>query len=153
VSLLHTDDLRNLILLAFSRSTQRTLSYRTGGTETINFVLTKSRVSDQKKRRMIHLIRTNDDFARLSESSWEDTARRESLGLSGSSFVQYDENAEMPAIELEDYEAAWAVLQVISMEPAYMSKTAYNLFTLLSTGNAFAKSEPVSNISFRRPSR
>lgn len=54
----------------------------------------------------------------------------------------------MPAMELEDHEAAWAVLQVISMEPTYMSKTAYNLFTLFSTGNAFEKSDPVSNIYF-----
>ncbi|PVH76538.1 hypothetical protein DL98DRAFT_291287 [Cadophora sp. DSE1049] len=91
---------------------------------------------------MIHLVRTRDDFAQLSESSWGDTSRRESLGLSGSSFVQYDENAEIPAIELEDYEAAWAVLQVISMDPAYMSKTAYNLFSLIGSGNTFAKSEP-----------
>ncbi|KAK0123923.1 hypothetical protein ONS95_008913 [Cadophora gregata] len=140
----HLRDFSAIFCPAFSRSTQRTLLYRSGGTEIINFALTKSRVSDQKRRRMIHLVRTRNDFARLSESSWEDTARRESLSLSGSSFIEHDGNAEIPTLHLADYEAPWAVLQVVSMDTAYMSKTAFNLFSLIRLGNDFSKSEPAS---------
>ncbi|KAH9215926.1 hypothetical protein DL95DRAFT_388239 [Leptodontidium sp. 2 PMI_412] len=140
----HLRDLSIIFCPAFSRSCQRKLSYRPGGIEIINFVLTKSRVSDQKRRRMLNLVLTRDDFFQLAESSWEDTARRESLASSGSSSVQYDQSTDSQKIDLEDYEAAWSVLQAVSMDRVYLTKTAYNLFTLLSLGNSFSKSEPTS---------
>lgn len=95
---------------------------------------------------MLNLVLTRDDFFQLAESSWEDTARRESLASSGSSSVQYDQSTDSQMIDLEDYEAAWSVLQAVSMDRVYLAKTAYNLFTLLSLGNSFSKSEPVCRV-------
>ncbi|KAH7324047.1 hypothetical protein BKA65DRAFT_511966 [Rhexocercosporidium sp. MPI-PUGE-AT-0058] len=149
----HLRDLSDTFCPAFSRSCQRTLVYRTGGIEIINFVLTKSRVSDQKRRRMLHLVLTRDDFFQLAESSWEDTARRESLALSGSSSLQHDDNTDSQKIGLEDYEAAWSALQAISMDRVYLTRTAYNLFTLLRLGNAFSRSDAKSCELFRLAKR
>ncbi|KAL2062626.1 hypothetical protein VTL71DRAFT_5698 [Oculimacula yallundae] len=138
----HLRRLSEIFCPAFSRSCQRTLVYRAGGIEIINFVLTKSRISEQKRRRILNLVRTRDDFCRLDDTSWDDTARREYLAMSGSSSVQYEGSGD--GFKLQDYEAAWSALQAISMDRVHLSKTAYNLFTLIRLGNSFSKYDPTS---------
>lgn len=112
--------------------------------DTINFVLTKSRVSDTKKRRMLHLVQTSNEFSTLESSSWEVTEERKEISRKAISLNEYnDDSAPLDSIDFENYEAAWSVLQAVSMDPTYTKPTAYNLFTLLAQGNAFSKQQPV----------
>lgn len=140
---------------AFARSTTRTFRYRNGGREVVNFVLAKSRVSDQKRRRMMYLVEARPDFAQLDDASWDDITTRESMseaamtsteyGGDGYTFTGGDGGTLTPEGFLQqDYEAAWSVLQAVSMDPTYLMKTEYNLFTLLRQGNEFSVYEPVS---------
>jgi hypothetical protein len=130
----------------FSRSTQRTLSYRSGGSEIINFVLTKSRVSPQKKNRILGLVLERDDFAQLRNESWDDISCRGSVSRAATTIPQDPDRITHFANEstLEDYEAAWSVLQAVSMDPKYMMRTEYNLFRLIRRGNEFSRNESVS---------
>ncbi len=137
----------------FSRSLQRILEYKTGGFETINFVLTKSRVSDSKRRRISHLVQTRYEFKQLVASSWEDVTIRESVGHSATLTRPdgYEDIFLSRFADLEDYEAAWGVLQAVSMDRTYLKKTEYNLFTLIRLGNSFSRQDQVlSKISIEQ---
>jgi len=130
----------------FARSTTRTLRYRSGGSETINFVLTKSRVSDQKRRRMMHLVEARPDFAQLDDESWGDITNRGSVSRAAITLTEYGGDGDLFTPDdflQQDYEAAWSVLQAVSMDSAYLTKTEYNLFTLIRQGNEFSVYEPV----------
>ena len=52
-----------------------------------------------------------------------------------------DENV---SINLENYEASWAVLQAIYMDPIYLGPTRYNFFRLIRLGNGFSALDVVS---------
>jgi hypothetical protein len=118
----------------------------------VNFVLAKSRVSDQKRRRMMHLVEARPDFAQLDDTAWDDISNRESVSEAASreaamTSSEYGGDGDTFTPEgflQQDYEAAWSVLQAVSMDPTYLTKTEYNLFTLLRQGNEFSVYEPVS---------
>lgn len=129
----------------FSRATRRTFKQSIGGIDTINFVLTRSRVSLQKKQRIMHLIKTRSEFSMLSSSTWEDTSIRESVSRSAISLDQYEMDELLINVILQDYEALWAVLQLVSMDRTYLSKTAYNLFSLIRLGNSCSQNDRVCN--------
>jgi hypothetical protein len=136
-------------LEAFARSTARTLRYRSGGSETINFVLTKSRVSDQKRRRMMHLVEARPDFAQLDDDSWEDITNRGSVSRAAITLTEYGGDGDLftpDGFLQQDYEAAWSVLQAVSMDSTYLTRTEYNLFTLIRQGNEFSVYEPVREV-------
>lgn len=119
--------------------------------DTINFVLTKSRVSDTKKRRMLYLVQISDEFSTLDSSSWENIEDRGAISRKAISLNEYSgDSVPLYNIDLENYEAAWSVLQAVSMDPAYAKPTAYNLFTLLAQGNTFSKQQPVRSYIFLR---
>lgn len=113
---------------------------------TINFVLTKSRVSAQKRQRILHLIHTVDDFKLLSGPIWENTSSRESISRSAISLERHQGDMATE-IDLEDYESAWAVLQLVSMDSIYLTKTAYNIFSLMRLGNRYSKIDQVCYIN------
>ncbi len=134
------------ILPDFSRAIKRTLAYKTGGFETINFVLTKSRVSESKRRRISHLVHTRHEFKQLTATSWEDVTIRESVSRSATAFTdldRYDDIFLSRGADLEDYETAWSILQAVSMDRTYLKKTEYNFFTLIQLGNSFSREDQV----------
>jgi hypothetical protein len=133
----------------YTRSTSRTLRYRSGLTEPINLILTKSKVSTQKKRRIAHLVQTRIDFAELADLSWGDVGERKSVSQAATVFINFgDENDPFRSgnISLEDYEATWSVLQAIAMDSGYLTETEYNLFTLIRYGNRHSKVVPVRSL-------
>jgi hypothetical protein len=148
----HLRELSNIFCPDFSRSTQRTLNYRSGGSEIINFVLTKSRLSPQKKNRILGLVLDRADFAQLKNEAWDDITCRESVSRAATTMPQDLDRITPFANEssLEDYEAAWSVLQAVSMDPKYMMRTEYNLFRLIRRGNEFSRNESVSIIFLRQ---
>lgn len=138
----HLEDLTSIFCPGYSRATPRAIQYHQGGTDLINFVLTKSRVSETKRRRILHLMKTSDKFAKLDSTSWESVEARRVVSREAISLAEYgSDSAEVSSIDLEDYEAAWSVLQAVSMDPAYAKATTYNLFTLLALGKSFTKQQ------------
>ncbi|CZR56777.1 uncharacterized protein PAC_06666 [Phialocephala subalpina] len=131
----HLRDMVDIFCPDFSRATTRKFKQPMSGIETINFVLTRSRVSLQKKQRIMHLIKTRSEFAMLLSSTWENTSIRESISHSAISLDQYEMDELLIDAILVDYEALWAVLQLVSMDRTYLMKTAYNLFSLIRVGN------------------
>jgi hypothetical protein len=110
-------------------------------------VLTKSRVSDQKRRRMMHLVEARPDFAQLDDASWDDITNRGSVSRAAITLTEYGGDGDTftpDGFLQQDYEAAWSVLQAVSMDQTYLTTTEYNLFTLLRQGNEFSVYEPVS---------
>jgi hypothetical protein len=89
------------------------------------------------------LAKTRDDFLDLEESSWQDIGKRESISRAATSFEQYNGDVSELNVTSEDYEAPWSVLQAISMDMTYLTRTTFNLFSLIRLGNVFAKSEQV----------
>ncbi|KUJ17295.1 uncharacterized protein LY89DRAFT_684376 [Mollisia scopiformis] len=138
----HLRDMANIFCPDFSRATSRTLQNPVAGIKTINFVLTKSRISDQKRGRIMHLIHHLADFKSLSGPAWENLSFRESITRSATSLERFEGDPAIYGIDLQDYEAAWAILQLVSMDHIYLTKTAYNLFSLLRLGNCYAKHDP-----------
>ncbi len=114
-----------------------------GGIDTIHFVPTKSRVAFSKKKRIMHLMKTRTEFAILSSLTWEDISARESVSRSAISIAQHDMDETLIDPILPDYEAPWAVLQLVSMDRIYLMKTAYNLFNLMRLGNCFSETDKV----------
>ena len=125
-----------------TRSTTRVLPQPDGSTKTINFVLTQSKVSEQKRRRILHFAHTNSDFSILNHAAWEDVDQRILLVTAASSLDQLED--ENVSINLENYEASWAVLQAIYMDPIYLGPTRYNFFRLIRLGNGFSALDVVS---------
>ena len=131
---------------AFSRATQRILPHPDGTSKMINFVLTQSRVSIQKRRRILQLAKSNVDFSTLNHASWSDSGLRSLLATAASSLDQLEVNSSFgrnPWI-LDDYEACWAVLQAIYMDTIYLNPTRYNFFRLIRMGNGFSDLDRVS---------
>lgn len=96
-----------------------------------------SRVSLQKKQRIVYLMRTRSEFAMLLSSIWEDTSKRESISRAAILLDQFEMDETLIDHLLPEYEAAWAVLQLVSMDRTYLAKTAYNMFTLIRQGNSY----------------
>lgn len=121
------------------------LKCQSGNLLAIDFVLTKSRVSIGKKKRMLQLLQNRTDFAELQDSSWENTENRRLL----SQFAQSqtgtcgEDELTTSLVSFEDYEAVWALLQTVSMDPVYAGATEYNVFTLLRLGNSCLRGAPV----------
>jgi len=138
-----------LTTLDFARAPKRILKLASGGSQTIDFILAKSLVSTSKKKRILHLVNARDDFSKLANSSWDNLDIRGSLCLEASSTHDLTENClsgENSA--LEEYEAAWALLQAMAMGTKYLGRTEYNPFTLLKLGDRFSKDDPVSFVKF-----
>ncbi len=96
---------------------------------------------------MMHLVEARPDFAQLDDASWDDITNRESVSEAAMASSEYDGDEDTFTPEgflQQDYEAAWSVMQAVSMDPTYLTKTDYNLFTLLRQGNEFSVYEPVS---------
>lgn len=140
-----------LTISDFARSPSRVLKLAPGGSQTINFMLVKSTVSATKKKRILRLIKTRDDFSHLANSSWEDLDVRGSLCREAASTYVLTEN-ELPGeiLPLEEYETAWAVLQAVAMDAKYLGRTEYNFFKLIQLGNSAVKEDPVSLSNFPR---
>jgi hypothetical protein len=95
---------------------------------------------------MLHLVHTSDQFSRLTSTTWDNLDERKAISRKAISLDEYSgDSATLSAIDVEDHEAAWSILQAVSMDPTYVKFTAYNLFTLLALGNKFSNEEPVSN--------
>jgi len=95
---------------------------------------------------MLHLVHTRRDFAQLKASSWEESQDLQAVSREAISLTEYDGDEHSIAfdnVDLEDYEAAWSVLQAVSMDPTYLKKTAYNFFTLIRLGNKYSQRDPV----------
>lgn len=140
----------NIFCPDFSRATTRRFKQSVGGIDNINFVLTRSRVSLQKKQRIMHLMKTRSEFTMLLSSTWEDISLRESLSRAAISLDQYEMDELLIDAVLQDYEALWAVLQLVSMDKTYLMKTAYNLFSLIRYGNSCSEQDRVSIPIFKR---
>lgn len=131
----------------YSRSTRRTLRHTNGKTETIDFLLTKSQISGQKRGRMFKLVKSDNCFARLLGSAWADPAQRHATALTASSPEPADsENILVDGkwVQIQDYEAVWSIFQAIIMDAKYLTPTEYNLFDLIRVGNECLRDEPVS---------
>jgi hypothetical protein len=95
---------------------------------------------------MLYLVHARGDFAQLKASSWEESRDLQAVSREAISLTEYDGDERSIAfenIDLEDYEAAWSILQAISMDSTYLKKTAYNLFTLIRLGNKYSRRGPV----------
>lgn len=94
---------------------------------------------------MLQLLQNRVDFAELYDSSWENTESRKLL----SQFAQTqtgtcgEDELTTSFVSFEDYEAIWALLQAVSMDPVYTGATEYNVFTLLRLGNSCLRGAPV----------
>lgn len=125
------------------------LKCQSGNLLVVDFVLTKSRVSIGKKKRMLQLLQNRLDFAELYDSSWDNTENRKLL----SQFAQTqtgtcgEDELTTSLVSFEDYEAIWALLQTVAMDPVYTGPTEYNVFTLLRVGNSCLKDAPVGILS------
>jgi hypothetical protein len=108
-------------------------------------------LSPQKKNRILGLVLDRADFAQLRNESWDDISCRGSVSRAATTTPQDTDRITPFANEStsEDYEAAWSVLQAVSMDPKYMMRTEYNLFRLIRRGNEFSRNESVS-ITFLR---
>ncbi|TVY58551.1 hypothetical protein LCER1_G003292 [Lachnellula cervina] len=144
-------DLSSIFCPDFARSPSRVLKLAPGGSQTINFMLVKSTVSVTKKKRILRLIKTRDDFSHLANSSWEDLDVRGSLCREAASTYVLTEN-ELPGeiLPLEEYETAWAVLQAVAMDAKYLGRTEYNFFKLIQLGNSAVKEDPETWEIFRK---
>lgn len=134
------------VLLAFSRATSRILPHPDGSTKVVNFVLTQSRVSAQKRRRILNFAHTNADFLSLNHACWDDIELRKSMVIAASSLdvLEEDHIFGQDVNLLDDYEACWAVLQAAYMHPVYLTPTRYNFFRLIRLGNIFSAEDKVS---------
>lgn len=118
----------------------------------IDFNLTKSKVSIGKKNRILQLIQTRSDFAGLSHEAWEMIDVRQSLCRIAAKPSGPAEASNLPATSnslCEDYEAPWALLQAVGMDPYYSQRTRYNAFSLFRLGNSFSSANHVSTIVLR----
>ena len=121
------------------------MKFASGGSQTIDFILVKSTVSATKKKRILHLVKARDDFSKLADSSWENLEGRGSLCReAASTYALTEKDLPGETLPLEEYEAAWALLQAVAMDAKYLGRTEYNLFTLMKLGNRFSKEDPVS---------
>ncbi|RDL36433.1 uncharacterized protein BP5553_05785 [Venustampulla echinocandica] len=130
----------------FARSTRRTFRCKSGVLLVIDFNLTKSKVSIGKKRRILHLIQTQSDFAELHHGAW-DTNLRTSLCRIAAKPLEPAEANNSPATNsfpCEDYEAPWALLQAVGMDQYYSKPTEYNAFSLFRLGNKFCSDKPAA---------
>ncbi|CAG8978499.1 hypothetical protein HYALB_00005074 [Hymenoscyphus albidus] len=136
----HLRDVASVFCPDFARKNTRVLKCQSGNLLVVDFVLTKSRVSIGKKKRILQLLQNRPDFAQLHDQSWGDTASRtcSEHELTNSSAL------------FEDYEAIWALLQTVSMDPVYAGATECNVFTLLRLGNSCSKTAPASWEIFRQ---
>jgi hypothetical protein len=97
---------------------------------------------------MMHLVEARPDFAQLDDASWDDITNRGSVSRAAITLTEYGGDGDTftpDGFLQQDYEAAWSVLQAVSMDSTYLAKTEYNLFTLLRQGNEFSVYEPVSS--------
>lgn len=119
----------------------------TGKTKVINFILTQSRVSDQKRRRILNVVHTEPDFYSYEPEAWDRLDRREELGMAAASVHEFHEDDQNlgQRVSTHNFEACWSILQILSMEPAYLGATKYNLFSLFRLGNGLSVQQPVSN--------
>lgn len=95
---------------------------------------------------MLHLVHARKDFKKLDSTSWAVINDRQALSREAIALTEHDGDEAsiiFDSIDLEEYEAAWSVLQAVCMDATYVKKTAYNLFTLIRLGNVFAHREPV----------
>jgi hypothetical protein len=95
---------------------------------------------------MMHLVEARPDFAQLDDASWDDITNRGSVSRAAITLTEYGGDGDTftpDGFLQQDYEAAWSVLQAVSMDSTYLTKTEYNLFTLLRQGNEFSVYEPV----------
>jgi hypothetical protein len=95
----------------------------------------------------MHLVEARPDFAQLDDASWDDITNRGSVSRAAITLTEYGGDGDTftpDGFLQQDYEAAWSVLQAVSMDPTYLTRTEYNLFTLLRQGNEFSVYEPVS---------
>jgi hypothetical protein len=95
---------------------------------------------------MMHLVEARPDFAQLDDASWDDITNRGSVSRAAITMTEYGGDGDTftpDGFLQQDYEAAWSVLQAVSMDSIYLTKTEYNLFTLLRQGNEFSVYEPV----------
>jgi hypothetical protein len=122
------------------------LIHSDGRTEVVHLVLIQSTVSTLKRRRILNLIQTDVRFSRLENEVWDDMNQLQSLSRATIPLQGHaDEQSllEDEKVLSEDFEAAWALLQIIAVEPAYLKPTTYNLFGLIRLGNCLSRSEPV----------
>ncbi|PMD37324.1 hypothetical protein L207DRAFT_73683 [Hyaloscypha variabilis F] len=94
---------------------------------------------------MMHLVEARPDFAQLDDASWDDITNRGSVSRAAITMTEYGGDGDTftpDGFLQQDYEAAWSVLQAVSMDSIYLTKTEYNLFTLLRQGNEFSVYEP-----------
>ncbi|TVY47817.1 hypothetical protein LOCC1_G003937 [Lachnellula occidentalis] len=144
-------DLSSVFCPDFARSPSRTLKLASGGFQTVDFMLFKSTVSATKKKRILRLIKSRDDFSKLANTSWENLDVRGSLCKEAASSYVLNENV-LPGetLLLEEYETAWAVLQAVAMDAKYLGRTEYNFFKLIQLGNRAVKRDPESWEIFRK---
>ncbi|KAE9364605.1 hypothetical protein N431DRAFT_354919 [Stipitochalara longipes BDJ] len=94
---------------------------------------------------MMHLVEARPDFAQLDDASWDDITNRGSVSRAAITMTEYGGDGDTftpDGFLQQDYEAAWSILQAVSMDSTYLTKTEYNLFTLLRQGNEFSVYEP-----------
>ncbi|KAF4632197.1 hypothetical protein G7Y89_g5925 [Cudoniella acicularis] len=129
----------------FTRSSSRVLRCRSGSFLTIDFALTKSRVSPGKKNRILNLIQTRKDFVDLADSAWENLSDRQNLCRQATAPFSTDNDLLSTShISSEEYEAPWALLQAASMDTKYSVETEYNAFALFRLGNSLSKDAQAS---------
>jgi len=128
----------------YSRSTQRSLRTHTGEVKVIKYVLTQSRVSGQKRRRILAVVSAQPDVQNYRAEAWENLEKRRALGMAVATLDEIADDANADSMSTSNYEACWAVLQLLSMDPVYMSATKYNFFELLRLGYSLAAQQPVS---------
>jgi hypothetical protein len=133
-----------LTISEYSRSTQRELRTHTGETKVIKYVLTQSRVSGQKKRRILAVVNSQPDIQNYQADAWDNLEKRRALGLVVATLNEVPEDSAVATMPTTNYEACWSVLQLLSMDPVYMSATKYNFFELLKLGYGLASQQPVS---------
>ncbi|CAG8952967.1 hypothetical protein HYFRA_00007683 [Hymenoscyphus fraxineus] len=145
-------DVASVFCPDFARKNTRVLKCQSGKLLVVDFVLTKSRVSIGKKKRMLQLLQNRPDFAQLHDQSWSDTRSRVLLSQFAVTPTGACSEHELTnsSVLFEDYEAIWALLQTVLMDPVYAGATEYNVFTLLRLGNSCLKTAPASWEIFRQ---